>query len=315
MSYIRHRGLLPVAVFIAALGAQLCEGQAVPALPGSTPPSVAPGTPAGSYALSDLETIDLYSGKVNFVVPIHDIQGRGSAGYRMTVPVQRGWTIEEVPVAGKSPEPFPMSMETPDIIYATLPSEPDYAVEPYQPGYMVAREVATGVPCAAPNNTVYYGGYTLTKVVFIEPDGTETEFVDQLYGGAPQPTPSNSCNTTNQGQGASRGTLFVAVDGSAKTFIASTTISDYTWVQPREFQIGGMLFFPDGTRYTLAGGQVTDIYDPKGNYTQILLNNCLLYTSGDLDRAGVPAVLLPYGLIAGQKLKQTPADLDPIPVD
>jgi len=242
----------------------------VPALPGSTPPSVAPGTPPGSYALSDLETIELYSGKVNFVVPIRDIQGRGSAGYRMKVAVQRGWSIEEIPVPGQNPEPFPISMETPDMIYANLPAEPDMAIEPFQPGYMIARSVAApGFTC--PNDSPrYYGGYTLTKVVFLEPDGTETEFVDQQYGGAPQPTPN--CNATPTGQGYSRGTLFVAVDGSAKTFMASATVYDDTYVQPRESQISGTLFFPDGTQYQFLDG-VTGIHDPKGNDTQILLNS------------------------------------------
>ena len=164
---------------------------------------------------------------MNFVVPIHDIRGRGSAGYRMTVPVQRGWSIEEIPVPGQNPEPFPISMETPDMIYANLPAEPDMAIEPYQPGYMIARSVATGNgPCPNPNNLQYQYGYTLTKVVFLEPDGTETEFVDQQSGGAPQPTPS--CNATPTGQGAYRGTLFVAVDGSYR----QTRISFTTTTQP-----------------------------------------------------------------------------------
>jgi hypothetical protein len=147
MPRILHKTLLPVSFLIAAIGAQsaFCQTSGWPALPGSTPPSVAPGTPPGSYALADSETIDLYSGKVNFVVPIHDIRGRGSAGYRMTVPVQRGWTIEQVPF-GTTTEAYPASMETPDVSYGFLPSEPDMAVEPYTPGYMVARAVAYGSP-------------------------------------------------------------------------------------------------------------------------------------------------------------------------
>jgi hypothetical protein len=38
---------------------------------GTTPPAIAPGTPPGSYALSNLETIDYYNGKLNFVIPLH----------------------------------------------------------------------------------------------------------------------------------------------------------------------------------------------------------------------------------------------------
>jgi hypothetical protein len=203
---------------------------------------VAPGTPAGSYALSDLETVDLYSGRVNFVIPIHSIRGRGSAGYQMAVPVQRGWTIQQVTV-GTTTEPYPASMETPDVSYGLLPSEPDLAVEPYTPGYMVARAVGeTNTTCAPATPLLIGSGHTLTKVVFIEPDGTETEFVDQQYGGAPQAAPG--CSAQPQGQGASRGTVFVAIDGSAKTFIAAAPVYDETWVQPKQYLIDGRCSFP-----------------------------------------------------------------------
>jgi hypothetical protein len=114
-------------------------------------------------------------------------------------------------------------------------------------------------------------------VVFIEPDGTETEFVDNNMAARPS-LPGPSC--TNEGTGYSRGTLFVAIDGSAKTFIASNSITDQTWVQPHQYLIDGTLFFADGTRYdvnsagnpSFPAGHVTGIYDPRGNYTQILLD-------------------------------------------
>ncbi|MGC9951151.1 MAG: hypothetical protein ABSF64_32750, partial [Bryobacteraceae bacterium] len=183
-------------------------------------------------------------------------------------------------------------METPDVSYGFLPSEPDMAVEPYTPGYMVARAVAYGSPvvCSQGGKPVVSnpGGQTLTKVAFIEPDGTETEFVDQQYGGAPQLLPGPSC--TNEGTGYSRGTLFVAIDGSAKTFVASNSIADQTWVQPHQYLVDGTLFFADGTRYdvnsagnpSFPAGHVTGIYDTRGNYTQILLDELPSNSSGDI---------------------------------
>ena len=47
---------------------------------GTTPPSMAPGSPEGSYALSGIDKVDLYSGKVNLAIPIHAVHGRGPAG-------------------------------------------------------------------------------------------------------------------------------------------------------------------------------------------------------------------------------------------
>ncbi|MGO4880091.1 MAG: hypothetical protein ACLP59_04625, partial [Bryobacteraceae bacterium] len=112
VTFLMHRAM-GCALLCAAAGPALCQSVPgmSPAVPGSTPASVAPGTPAGSYALSDLETIDLYSGKVNFIVPIRDIASRGSAGYRMTVPVQRGWTVGQVMV-GATNELLALSTET-----------------------------------------------------------------------------------------------------------------------------------------------------------------------------------------------------------
>jgi len=59
MPRISHKAPLSIFVLLAALGGGRAFPQAAPALPGSTPPSVAPRTPPGSYALSDLETIEL----------------------------------------------------------------------------------------------------------------------------------------------------------------------------------------------------------------------------------------------------------------
>src|SRR5438552_3848077 len=62
---------------------------------GMTVPLVAPGTPAGSFALSGFETVNLYSGKLNVRIPLMNVGGRGEAGYTMFLPVQRNWEIEK----------------------------------------------------------------------------------------------------------------------------------------------------------------------------------------------------------------------------
>lgn len=51
---------------------------------GRTPSGMAPGAPAGSYALSGLDDINLFNGNLNFNIPLITIGGRGSAGYTMT---------------------------------------------------------------------------------------------------------------------------------------------------------------------------------------------------------------------------------------
>src|SRR6266508_636026 len=59
-----------------------------------------PGSPAGSYSLSDFEDINLYNGSLNFSLPILAIGGRGGAGYAMKINIQQSWSANLVPGSG-----------------------------------------------------------------------------------------------------------------------------------------------------------------------------------------------------------------------
>lgn len=61
---------------------------------GATPAGLAPGAPAGSYALSDFDNINFYNGSINFHIPLVTIGGRGGAGYTMTLPIEQKWRVE-----------------------------------------------------------------------------------------------------------------------------------------------------------------------------------------------------------------------------
>ncbi|HEV2836862.1 MAG TPA: hypothetical protein VGW58_16205, partial [Pyrinomonadaceae bacterium] len=43
---------------------------------GSTPSALTPGAPAGSYALSGFESVNLFNGNLNFALPMVNIGGR-----------------------------------------------------------------------------------------------------------------------------------------------------------------------------------------------------------------------------------------------
>src|SRR5205085_5160607 len=61
---------------------------------GSTPLGLAPGAPAGSYGLSGFDNVNLYSGSLNFRLPIMSIGGRRGAGYTMMPPLVQHWTVD-----------------------------------------------------------------------------------------------------------------------------------------------------------------------------------------------------------------------------
>lgn len=64
-----------LCVFAAAAAAQVSQGSR-----NTTPPGLAPGAPVGAYALSGFENINLYSGNLNFTLPLLKVGGRGRVG-------------------------------------------------------------------------------------------------------------------------------------------------------------------------------------------------------------------------------------------
>jgi RHS repeat-associated protein len=65
---------------------------------GMTPPGLAPGKAAGSYAVSGIENVNLYSGNLNFNFPLLKVGSRGQVGTSMNLSLNTArWEI--VPVA------------------------------------------------------------------------------------------------------------------------------------------------------------------------------------------------------------------------
>src|SRR5215813_6535782 len=60
-------------------------------LDGMTPVGLQPGSPAGSYALSGLDTINLYNGSNSITIPLLKIGGRGESGYTMVAHHDTHW--------------------------------------------------------------------------------------------------------------------------------------------------------------------------------------------------------------------------------
>src|SRR5262245_32150815 len=96
------RRLATVILLIAA--ASTAVAQTTPT-DGFTPKALAPGAPAGSYALSGFENVNLFNGSLGFHLPLLAIGGRGSAGYTITLPIEQKWQVLTfaVPFPGSNP--------------------------------------------------------------------------------------------------------------------------------------------------------------------------------------------------------------------
>src|SRR5947207_1015888 len=70
------------------------SGQTKSDYDGTTPSGLTQGAPAGSYALSDFDNINLYNGTINFHLPLLKIGGRGSSGYASTLTIEKHWNVK-----------------------------------------------------------------------------------------------------------------------------------------------------------------------------------------------------------------------------
>ncbi len=242
-SFVITINRLVKAIMLLLLSAISSNAQEIPNITyGSMPPAIAPGSPAGSYALSGLDNISLYSGQINLRLPLLQVGGRGGAGYTMTLNFDQRWRVYTF--KNTDPTEYYLSPEA-DWFDGYKPG--------YGPGVLQGRRVGDGVFCqkAMP---------TLTRLTFTTPDGTQHELRDTLNNGKPLDV---ACS---QSIPHSRGTVFTSADGEAMTFISDSPIVDALspqWVVysfPR-----GMLYFRDGTRYRIDTGAVTWMQDRNGN--------------------------------------------------
>src|SRR5262245_56151156 len=74
---------LLVVIFFTLLltGATVAQTTTSSATDLKTPAALTPGAPAGSYALSGFDNVNLYNGNLNFRLPLVKVGGRGAAGY------------------------------------------------------------------------------------------------------------------------------------------------------------------------------------------------------------------------------------------
>jgi RHS repeat-associated protein len=225
--------------------------QTTSATDGSTPLGLQPGAPAGSYALSGFDNVNLYNGNLSFQLSLLGVSGRGGAQMPVMLPITGKWRIADVAI--------PQIGGGVTHRYLPLQSWWENNERKYSPGSMAGRQAGLDeIEC--PDGTEVFA-YSITRLTFTAPDGTEYELRDQLTGG--QPANNGLCNYLSP---QSRGTVFITADGSAATFISDTTIYDQPISpNPGEIYPSGYLLLRDGTRYRFDAGVVSWVRDRNGN--------------------------------------------------
>ena len=262
----RHARTLSTLLAFWAYSTPLLQGQNTTPIDGSTPPAIAGGQPAGSYALSGFETVNLFGGGLNFHLPLVAMKGRGTAGIGIMLGIQQRWVMERSASKGGA-DFYAEDMET--------LGGGQFSLANYSPGTMSAREVGSN-PFQCTSNSMYQS--TLTRLTFTEADGTEHEFIDAPSGGAQFSTSPTTTNGSNDPPiyncsvpGPVRGKVWITRDGSFSTFISDNDISDNVTINggaivPANGGMSGNLYRNDGTRIRIDAGHVTSIRDRNGNF-------------------------------------------------
>jgi RHS repeat-associated protein len=249
---------------------------------GTTPAGFAPGAPAGSYALSGLENINLFNGNLNFTLPLAKLGGRGDAQSTIVLPIESQWTnwyFFRYP-SGDYMNPVPMYNFSPTVGFLS----PRYG----RGALMLRSEDVLIDTCSWGGSLVTYirelreNRYRLT---FTTPEGTEIELRDTVYGGAPvtyghgsdPDSGSGSPPACDVGPLPSRGRTFVTADGTAATFIsdAEIQVSHGPLISGpvTSANLFGYLKMRNGTQYRIDNGLVSWMRDHNGNQTTYTYTN------------------------------------------
>jgi RHS repeat-associated protein len=219
----------------------------------ATPPALAPGSPAGSYRLGDIDNVNLFNGNVNVYLPLIAVNGRGGAkaSVGMTWNSPARWHVVRYIDAGGSTAYY----EEPDFI-----NSGDDGLHSAMYGSYFTRSTDGAVNSCDPG-TPPVVQFTLARLHVFEPDGTEHELRDVATGG--QRLTNGGCYS----QGPSRGRVFVSSDGSGMTYVFDDVIRDGIYADG-DFVTGGggggWLYLEDGRRFRMQSDG-TSLRDRNGN--------------------------------------------------
>ena len=229
-------------------------------LDGTTPPALGPAAAVGSWRLSDLESINQFSGTLRFSVPVGDVRGRGEVAFPLRLPIETRWIARTV-LHNPNESVYAAPEVERDLMGGLLP-------------HVERRDEVEEAFCvvAAGTGSMPYSVATLTRLHWIESDGRDVELVDtSTRDGAFSFTGLNcaSGSVTGSATYADRGTTFTSRDGSAMTFVSDAPIHDGE-LPSRGNNATGYLYKKDGTRYRIEGGAPTWMSDRNGNMISFL---------------------------------------------
>ncbi len=209
----------------------------------STTTARTPGAPSGSYQLGDADTINLFTGNLNFNLPLVSAGGRGEAQAGTGIVIEGQWDISTTET------PPPNQTYTHNYSFQS------------QNGLALVGSVRlntlfenTGQDCQGGGNEVKYR----MGIVYVEPDGTEHALRDTFVHGLP----FNICGFASQPLGR----VFESGNGDFVTYVNDTPIySSCLGISGCTNNVDGYLYFRNGVKSRVVGERIIWTQDRNGN--------------------------------------------------
>jgi RHS repeat-associated protein len=231
-------------------------------LAGNLPAAIEPGAPVGSFALSNLDSIDPYRGSLNVSIPLLRVGGRGEAGFVVGTNLSSpSWYIDKSLQANPDGNGGILNYTHSASFSSNWDAE---EAAPYSPGRVFVKSQASSLGTSCPPGSTPSFEKTYSQIVFVDADGTQHNLV---FGGVANPGGCGASTTV-------RGSVFQSNDGSGVTFVSDSPILDrngadfYSNGYDRD-SATGYLYFPNGVTYRVEGSRIRWIRDRNGNKVTI----------------------------------------------
>jgi RHS repeat-associated protein len=250
--------LLPLAF---ALTVSFAQAQS------STTTARTPGTPTGSYQLGDADTINLFTGNLNYSLPLLGVGGRGEAQSSFGIAIEGQWDIQT------SETPPPNQTQTHQYSFRSVGG-----IALVGSVTLDIQFIGTAQPCGSGSHFDEWR----VALVYVEPDGTQHAMRDRIVHGMPM--------TICPGGSQNLGRIFESTSGDFATYVNDTNIYSSCYGVPGcTDAVDGYLYFRNGSKSRVVGGQIQWTQDRNGNkitytYATGLYDHRLLQITDSLDR-------------------------------
>ncbi len=199
-----------------------------------------PGTPVGSYKLTDIDSVNLFSGNLNVSMPLAGLDGRGQADASVSMTIDNQWRLDEL-----SAYHYALS---------NMLSENIVAV-----GHVMITSTLANTNELCSEYPDYWYKHNL-RIVVVGPDGSQMELVDPVKKGVQ----FEQCGYPAYNYG----TVFQSTDGSFTTFVSDSNVTDFNGEPILGVGATGYLYTGDGGKARVENGKVMWRIDRNGNKSE-----------------------------------------------